>query len=29
MDAVAYIDPAVINFINEKLIPLRLQSSDP
>jgi hypothetical protein len=29
MDAVAYIDPEVINFINESLIPLRLQSADP
>lgn len=29
MDAVAYIDPNVIAFINEKLIPLRLPASDP
>jgi hypothetical protein len=29
MDAVAYIDPAVITFINEKLIPVRMQSADP
>jgi len=29
MDAVAYINPAVIAFINKNLIPLRLQASDP
>lgn len=29
MDAVAYINPAVISFINENLIPLRLQAADP
>ncbi|HBG05495.1 MAG: hypothetical protein A2075_21075 [Geobacteraceae bacterium GWC2_58_44] len=29
MDAVAYINPAVIGFINENLIPVRLQASDP
>jgi len=29
MDAVAYIDPAVISFVNDNLIPLRLQSADP
>jgi len=28
MDAVAYIDPAVITFINNSLIPLRLPASD-
>ena len=28
MDAVAYIDPTVISFINDNLIPLRLQASD-
>jgi len=28
MDAVAYIDPAVIAFINETFIPLRLPASD-
>ncbi|BCS52819.1 hypothetical protein [Geobacter sp. SVR] len=29
MDAVAYIDPAVIAFINDNLVPVRLQASDP
>jgi hypothetical protein len=29
MDAVAYIDPKVISFINNNVIPLRLQASDP
>ena len=29
MDAVAYIDPAVTTFINENLVPVRLQASDP
>ena len=29
MDAVAYINPAVISFVNENLVPLRLQASDP
>lgn len=29
MDAVAYIDPQVISFINDNLIPLRLPASDP
>jgi len=29
MDAVAYIDPAVISFVNDNLIPLRLQAADP
>jgi hypothetical protein len=29
MDAVAYIDPAVISFINSNTIPLRLKASDP
>jgi hypothetical protein len=29
MDAVAYIDPNVISFINENLIPLRLEAADP
>lgn len=29
MDAVAYIDPTVISFINDTLVPLRIQSSDP
>jgi len=29
MDAVAYIDPKVIAFINENIIPLRLKASDP
>lgn len=29
MDAVAYIDPAVIAFISENFVPLRLQASDP
>ncbi len=29
MDAVAYIDPAVISFVNDTLIPLRLPAADP
>ena len=29
MDAVAYIDPEVISFVNSNLIPLRLASADP
>ena len=29
MDAVAYIDPAVISFVNDNLIPLRLPAADP
>lgn len=29
MDAVAYIDPAVIDFVSENLIPLRLEANDP
>jgi hypothetical protein len=29
MDAVAYIDPKVISFINSNVVPLRLQASDP
>jgi len=29
MDAVAYIDPAVISFINESFVPVRVQASDP
>ena len=29
MDAVAYINPAVITFIMENLVPVRLQASDP
>ncbi len=29
MDAVAYIDPAVISFINDNLVPLRLAADDP
>ena len=29
MDAVAYIDPAVISFVNDNLIPLRLAAADP
>lgn len=29
MDAVAYINPAVISFVNDNLIPLRLQAADP
>ncbi|MFZ2948158.1 MAG: hypothetical protein WA003_01620 [Desulfuromonadaceae bacterium] len=29
MDAVAYIDPAVISFVNDNLIPLRLEAADP
>jgi hypothetical protein len=29
MDAVAYIDPKVISFISEALVPVRLQASDP
>lgn len=29
MDAVAYIDPEVISFINDNLVPLRLPASDP
>ena len=29
MDAVAYINPAVISFVNETLLPLRLPASDP
>lgn len=29
MDAVAYIDPEVIGFINNTLIPLRLAAADP
>jgi tetratricopeptide (TPR) repeat protein len=29
MDAVAYIDPEVIAFVNENLIPLRLPAADP
>jgi len=28
MDAVAYIDPAVISFVNNTLVPLRLPASD-
>jgi len=29
MDAVAYIDPAVISFINESFVAVRVQASDP
>ncbi|MDY0384553.1 hypothetical protein [Trichlorobacter sp.] len=29
MDAVAYIDPAVISFVNETVIPVRTPASDP
>lgn len=29
MDAVAYIDPAVIQFIDENLVPIRIQANDP
>lgn len=29
MDAVAYIDPAVIQFVNETVIPVRIQADDP
>jgi len=29
MDAVAYIDPQVISFVNSNLIPLRLAAADP
>lgn len=29
MDAVAYIDPAVISFVNSNLIPLRISASEP
>lgn len=29
MDAVAYIDPAVIAFVNETVIPIRTPASDP
>ena len=29
MDAVAYIDPEVISFLNSNLIPLRLAAADP
>ena len=29
MDAVAYIDPKVITFVSETLVPLRLPASDP
>ena len=29
MDAVAYIDPAAVSFINSTLVPVRLQASDP
>jgi len=29
MDAVAYIDPAVISFVNDNLIPMRLPAADP
>ena len=29
MDAVAYIDAAVINFVNDNLVPIRLKSADP
>lgn len=29
MDAVAYIDSAVVNFLNERVVPVRLQADDP
>lgn len=29
MDAVAYIDPAVVSFVTENLIPLRIPAGDP
>lgn len=29
MDAVAYIDPAVVKFVNENLVPVRLEAADP
>jgi len=29
MDAVAYIDPAVIQFVNEAVVPLRIPAGDP
>lgn len=29
MDAVAYIDPAVISFVNETVVPLRIPAGDP
>lgn len=29
MDAVAYIDPEVISFVNSNLVPLRLAAADP
>ncbi len=29
MDAVAYIDPSVIEFVNENVVPLRIPAGDP
>src|SRR6185369_11181461 len=29
MDAVAYIDPAVIRFVNDNLVPVRIPAGDP
>lgn len=29
MDAVAYIDPAVIRFVNDSLVPVRIPAGDP